>query len=136
MSVTVTLPGRPQASIGSPANGAMQVGVPGLQGPPGAPGQSFQLAGAVTDYAALPVLAPEAAGQAWMTNNDGRVYVWSGSAWPAEGTAPVLRGPSGLDGAPGQIRFTGHGAPPPVLVGANPLDVYLDLDTGTTYQLI
>lgn len=136
MSVTVTVPGRLTADVGTTGGGVQQVGVPGLQGPPGEPGRNFQLAGSVADYAALPVLALEDAGQAWMTNNDGRVYVWSGSAWPAEGAAPVLQGPAGKDGAPGQIRFTGHGPPPAVLVGASPGDLYLDLDTGTTYQLI
>ena len=40
----------------------------------------------------------------------------------------------GADGKDGQIRFTGHGVPG-TIVGANPLDTYMDLDTGNIYQL-
>ncbi len=42
-------------------------------------------------------------------------------------------GPAGRDG---QIRFTGIGAPPAVIVGANPGDTYCDLATGDVYKLI
>ena len=42
------------------------------------------------------------------------------------------QGPSG--GKPGQIRFTGNG-PPGVIIGAEPQDTYLDVDTGVIYRL-
>lgn len=113
-------------------------GTPGVTGDTGPAGAGLQLDGSVTDYASLPQgLGANDQGQSWMTNNDGRVYVWSGTAWPAEGTAPVLQGPpgaNGADGKPGQIRFTGHGAPG-TIIGASPNDTYLDLDTGVIYQL-
>ena len=44
---------------------------------------------------------------------------------------PVISTTQGRDG---QMRFTGHG-PPGVIVGAQPLDTYLDLDTGDIYKL-
>jgi hypothetical protein len=113
------------------------MGPVGPDGATGPAGSSFQLAGSAASYADLPTtLVAADAGQAWMTNDDGRVYVWSGTAWPASGSAPVLQGPAGADGAPGQIRFTGHGAPPGVIVGANPGDTYLDLDSGDVFKLV
>ena len=52
---------------------------------------------------------------------------------PGGATGPTgATGPAGKDG---QIRFTGHGAPPTVIVGASPGDTYLDLDTGDIYKL-
>lgn len=110
----------------------------GPRGPQGAPGDNFRLAGSAPTYADLPTtLDASSAGQAWMTNSDGRVYVWSGTAWPPEGQAPVLQGPAGVDGTDGkdgQIRFVGNGAPGTV-VGASPGDQYLDRDTGDIYAL-
>ncbi|CAM5594035.1 hypothetical protein [Rhodanobacter lindaniclasticus] len=68
------------------------------------------------------------AGDAYAVGGD--LYVWDvdTSAWANAGT---FRGP---DGAPGQIRFTGIGAPG-TIVGASPGDTYLDTITGTIYQL-
>ena len=52
----------------------------------------------------------------------------------AAGSGAGATGPQGPAGVPGQIRFTGHGAPG-TIVGANPDDTYADLDTGTVYKL-
>lgn len=43
-----------------------------------------------------------------------------------------MQGPPGKDG---QIRFTGNGPPPAVIVGAEPGDTYMDLLTGNVYKL-
>lgn len=107
-------------------------GVPGAVGPTGA---GLQLSGSVPTYTALPTtLDASNTGDAWLTNDSGRVYVWSGAAWPAKDAAPLLQGPAGKDGAPGQIRFTGTGMPG-TIVGASPGDTYLDVLTGTVYTL-
>ncbi|MDO5623788.1 MAG: hypothetical protein Q4G71_03775 [Pseudomonadota bacterium] len=45
-------------------------------------------------------------------------------------------GPPGPPGKDGQIRFTGRGEPPAVIVGAEPGDTYLDLDTGNVFKLL
>ena len=50
------------------------------------------------------------------------------------GDATGIPGPKGDPGKDGQIRYTGHG-PPGIIVGANPNDTYLDLDTGDIYKL-
>ncbi len=52
----------------------------------------------------------------------------TGPAGPAGAT-----GPAGRDG---QIRYTGHGPPPIVIVGSIPGDTYCDLDTGIIYKLM
>lgn len=51
------------------------------------------------------------------------------------GGPPGPIGATGPAGKDGQIRFTGHGAPPTVIVGASPGDTYLDLDAGDIYKL-
>ncbi|WP_353251260.1 hypothetical protein [Salinisphaera sp. T31B1] len=50
------------------------------------------------------------------------------------GAIPGAPGPQGPAGDPGQIRFTGRGAPG-TIQGASPNDTYLDLDSGTIYKL-
>ena len=62
----------------------------------------------------------------------GELHIWGGAAWTNAGP---IQGPPGPPGHPGQIRVTGNGAPPAVIVGAEPGDTYLDLDTGDIYKL-
>lgn len=55
------------------------------------------------------------------------------------GGEPGAQGPPGEQGSPGrdgQIRFTGQGPPPVVIVGSIPGDVYMDLSSGNLYKLI
>lgn len=60
-----------------------------------------------------------------------------GAAGATGATGPTgSTGPAGPAGRDGQIRFTGIGAPPAVIVGANPGDTYCDLATGDVYKLI
>ena len=51
------------------------------------------------------------------------------------GGPPGPAGPAGPAGADGQIRYTGIGPPPIVIVGASPGDTYLDLLSGDIYKL-
>ncbi|ALR01251.1 hypothetical protein [Xylella fastidiosa] len=51
------------------------------------------LAGVVADYARLP--HPLTAGAAYLVSEDGLIYVYDGSAWPAEGDGIALRGGGG-----------------------------------------
>lgn len=105
------------------------VGVPG----PSAPGSSggLRFLGALPSVADLPVTGTP--GDAYVI--DGRIHMFStAGAWVDSG--PVgAPGADGTDGKDGQIRFTGRGAPPTVIVGAEPGDTYLDLDTGDIYKL-
>lgn len=109
-------------------------GPPGPPGPPGAtgdtgpqgdPGRSLVPLGAVPSIADLPPTG--IAGDAYIV--DGRIFVFTaGGAW-------VDAGPTGVPGKDGQIRFTGEGEPPTLIVGATPGDTYLDLTTGDVYKL-
>ncbi|MDD0946343.1 hypothetical protein LOD57_12960, partial [Xylella fastidiosa subsp. multiplex] len=51
------------------------------------------LAGVVADYAHLPHTLT--AGAAYFVSDDGLIYVYDGSAWPAEGDGIDLRGGGG-----------------------------------------
>ncbi|WP_230951243.1 hypothetical protein [Xylella fastidiosa] len=51
------------------------------------------LAGVVADYARLP--HPFTAGAAYLVSDDGLIYVYDGSAWPAEGDGIDLRSGGG-----------------------------------------
>lgn len=62
-----------------------------------------------------------------------------------EGTTESIPGPMGPQGPQGiqgergedgQIRFTGMGPPPDIIVGSRPNDTYLDLITGDVYKLL
>ena len=104
-------------------------GPPGIPGPTGTPGAGLQILGALNSPAELPT--PAGTGDAYLIGGD--LWVYANSAWTNAG--PV-QGPPGERGKDGQIRFTGHGAPPTVIVGSEPGDTYLDLDTGDIYKLI
>lgn len=103
-------------------------GVDGAAGPAGPQGTGLVLLGALATPGDLPVAAQP--GDAYLIAGD--LWVFDGTAWTNGG--PV-QGPTGEKGKDGQIRFTGHGAPPTVIVGASPGDTYMDLDTGDIYKL-
>jgi hypothetical protein len=65
--------------------------------------------GAVADAASLPTgLGAGNTGEGYITNDDGHLHVWSGSAWTDVG---VVRGPSGPQGATGATGATGTTGP-------------------------
>ena len=103
-------------------------GPPGPPGGQGAPGAGLMILGVLATPADRPVAAQP--GDAYLIAGD--LWVFDGMAWANGG--PV-QGPTGEKGKDGQIRFTGHGAPPAVIVGASPGDTYMDLDTGDIYKL-
>lgn len=113
-------------------------GPPGPPGPIGPPGQTGQTGPAGADGAGLRILdvlasnadlpASAQVGDAYLVGMNG--WLWNGAAWKDMGP---IQGPRGKDG---QIRFTGNGPPPAVIVGSEPGDIYLDLIAGDTYKLI
>ena len=98
-----------------------------IVGPPGAPGAGLHITGVLPSAANLPPTG--ALGDAYLIA--GELYVWD-AAWVNAGP---IQGPPGPPGHPGQIRYTGLGPPPAVIVGAEPGDTYLDLNTGDIYKL-
>lgn len=81
-------------------------GPEGPQGPKGEDGKDgagIQISGSVTNYAALPAdLGPEDAGNAYLNDADGKLYVWNGTAWPADGEGVEFQGPKGDKGEQGE----------------------------------
>jgi hypothetical protein len=60
-----------------------------------------EIAGQVPTYADLPALTAADAGKGYLVEADGDLYVWSGTAWPANGAGADFRGPQGPQGAQG-----------------------------------
>lgn len=138
-------------------------GTQGVQGVPGVDGAGIAIAGSVATYGDLPTgLTSADAGDGYIvTNPDGKLYIWDGSAFPAEGAGTAFRGPQGLQGpqgvegpagsqgiqgiqgeigntgsagARGATWYTGTGVPT-TIVGSMANDLYLRTDTGTVYTL-
>lgn len=113
-TVTVTSPGSPPTRVVAPQGATVGV-APGVPGPPGA---GVQLAGAVAEYADLPTgLGVDDAGAAYVVQSTGKLYVWSGTAWPAEPSGADFRGetgpqgPQGVQGPTGATGATGATGP-------------------------
>lgn len=135
-------------------------GPQGIQGPTGADGAGVEIAGTVANYAALPTtLGPADAGKGYLNSADGKLYVWDGTQFPADGAGVEFRGPQGIQGIQGETGpqgpqgvagdtgatgatgatgprgatwFTGTGAPG-TIPGAIAGDMYLDLSNGDVY---
>ena len=112
-------------------------GVPGLPGPAGpqgvqgVPGPQGEAGGGITYLGALPdaSLLPGTGAPGDAFSIGGRLHMrTTAGEW-------VDAGPVGAPGKDGQIRFTGAGAPPALIVGASPGDTYLDTETGHIYTL-
>lgn len=83
-------------------------GATGPQGPQGPAGAGLVITGSVDTYAELPsTLGPSDAGKAYFVQADGKLYVWTGTAWPAEGEGAQFEGPQGPTGATGATGATG-----------------------------
>ena len=130
-----------KGSKGDPGDAGSQgpQGIQGPQGPQGDPGPAGQdgagvsIAGQVDTYALLPDdLGTDDAGDGYLVEADGLLYVWTGTAFPADGSGVEFRGPqgpqgiqgdpgpqgdpgdtgpAGADGARGSKWFTGAGSP-------------------------
>lgn len=98
-----TGPQGPQGNVGAQgasgtAGPAGSTGATGPSGPAGADGTSVTIAGSVADDTLLPSLGPGDAGEGYITEDDGHLHVWSGTAWSDVGE---VRGPAGSMGATG-----------------------------------
>lgn len=80
-------------------------GATGATGVAGADGTSVEIQGSVANAAALPTgLTVGDAGKGWITNDNGHLNVWTGSAWTDAG---AVRGPTGPVGATGAAGAAG-----------------------------
>lgn len=82
-------------------------GVNGAPGEKGEPGAGLQIAGSVNTYSELPSdLTEDDAGKAYFNQDDGKLYIWTGAAWPAEGEGSQFKGDAGLDALECGKKFT------------------------------
>lgn len=79
-------------------------GPKGDTGNTGPQGEGLQVDGQVADYASLPTTGLTA-GDVWLAGQS--LYIWSGTAWPAEGDGTPIEGPEGPQGDPGPTGATG-----------------------------
>ena len=85
----------PQGSQGPKGD----TGDQGIQGPAGV---GITIKGTVATYGDLPAdLTAADAGSAYEVSADGKLYVWGGTAFPADGQGSDFRGPQGLQGIQG-----------------------------------
>lgn len=104
-SVT-TLPAGSSATVtnsGTSSAAVFNFGIPkGDKGDKGDPGAGLVITGTVATYADLPSnLGPSDAGKAYFVQADGKLYVWTGTAWPADGQGSQFEGPQGPAGQDG-----------------------------------
>lgn len=104
---TVTNSGTSSAAI-------FNFGIPkGPKGDKGDAGAGLVITGSVNTYADLPSgLGPSDAGKAYFVQADGKLYVWSGTQFPADGEGSQFEGPAGPQGEQGP---KGDPADPPVV---------------------
>lgn len=97
--------GFPPVTVDSPSDLSVEVGSPAGQvvivepGTPGPPGPGLRLDGAAKTYAELPKnLGPGDDGTSYVVQSSGLLYVWDGTAWPAEENGSPFKGDKGDQG--------------------------------------
>lgn len=87
-------------------------GPQGAAGEKGDPGVGISINGEVATYEDLPSdLTSEDAGKAYIVKADGKLYVWTGASFPADGEGSDFRGPKGDQGEQGPQGIQGPAGP-------------------------
>ena len=101
----------PQGPAG-PQGPRGDVGPTGATGPTGPKGDGLKIDGIVEEYGDLPDnLTNSHVGYSAFNQEDGQLYIWTGSAWPAEGSGVQLKGDTGATGSTGPAGPTGAQGP-------------------------
>jgi len=127
VGTTTTLPAGSSATVtntGTSSDAVFNFGIPkGDKGDKGDAGAGLVITGAVATYQDLPTnLTPADAGKAYFVEADGKLYVWSGTQFPAEGEGSQFegpQGPAGQDGADGQAATITVGSTTTLSPGAS-----------------
>ena len=94
-------PAGPQGPQGETGPQGVQ-GEQGPQGPKGEDGAGIEITGSVPTYADLPSgLTTEDDGKGYYVEADGKLYIWNGTSFPANGDGVRIRGPQGPQGIQG-----------------------------------
>lgn len=116
-------------------------GEQGPQGPKGEDGAGIEVTGSVPTYADLPSgLTTEDEGKGYYVEADGKLYIWNGTSFPANGDGVQIQGPQGPQGIQG---IQGEQGPQGVQgpAGANgadgfsPIATVTPTDTGATINI-
>lgn len=101
-----------QGNIKGPTGAAGATGATGPTGAAGVDGAGIDFAGSVATYGDLPTgLGPGDAGDGYLVEADGLLYIWSGTAFPSDGDGVEFRGPIGPTGAAGATGADGATGP-------------------------
>lgn len=98
------------SGIPGPAGPRGPQGLPGPEGPQGPAGSGLALVGSVASAADIPPGTPEP-GTAYLAEDTGHVWVWSGTAWADVGEITGPEGPRGPQGLPGPEGAQGPQGP-------------------------
>ena len=91
-------PAGPQGEVGPQGIQGEQ----GPQGPKGEDGAGIEVTGSVSTYADLPSgLTTEDEGKGYYVEADGKLYIWNGTSFPANGDGVQIQGPQGPQGVQG-----------------------------------
>lgn len=97
-TVLVTSPGPSTRVVHSPKPSTVHT-TPGVPGPAGPDGRGLSFDGAVATYADLPTdLDSSDSGASYFVLADSLLYVWTGTAWPADGEGAPIEGEQGPQG--------------------------------------
>mgnify|MGYP006268383301 CR=1 FL=1 len=97
----------PKGDQGDPGTPGLN-GATGPQGPQGEPGVGISINGSVATYGDLPSnLGTGDAGYAYEVLADGKLYIWTGTQFPADGDGSAFRGPQGPQGIQGEQGIQG-----------------------------
>ncbi len=135
-AATVTNTGTAENAIlnfGIPKGSKGDKGDQGIQGPKGDPGAGLVITGSVDTYAELPSgFGPDDAGKAYFVQSDGKLYVWSGTQWPADGDGAQFEGPKGDTGATGATGPAGYSPSASVVKVGDTTTITITDEHGTT----
>lgn len=106
---TTTLPAGSSASVTNSGTTSAAVfdfaipqGAQGPQGPKGDDGAGISIEGSVATYADLPTnLTPADEGKGYYVEDEGKLYIWNGASFPADGSGVQIQGPKGDKGDTG-----------------------------------
>ena len=116
-------------------------GEQGPQGPKGEDGAGIEITGSVPTYADLPSgLTTEDDGKGYYVEADGKLYIWNGTSFPANGDGVQIQGPQGPQGIQGIQGEQGpQGVQGPAgangVDGISPTATVTHTDTGATISI-
>jgi hypothetical protein len=98
-------------NIKGPKGDTGDTGPKGDTGDQGPAGEGIAIAGSVAAYADLPDdLGPDDAGNGYLVEADGLLYIWSGTSFPSDGSGVAFQGPQGPAGSTGSDGADGDSA--------------------------